>query len=381
MTLLGGRSCEQVDLLSAGDLTEEDAEILDVLSVVRKTVGARIRDPHVAEDLVQETLARVVAARDRVEGDDLAPYAAITARHVVATYAERSDRARAKAHLLVDPDVADPADDDLLRQEDRAAVQTALGRLPEPERDLLVAHEVYGESTAMLAEKRDSTPGAVAAQLARVRAKVRVEYLIAHEGLEPPTEQCRPVLRALSSGDRRRATELDARGHLLGCPDCSRLGEALADRRPPKPETDVTHVTIRRDADVVEARQKGRETATPLGFSATDCTIIATAISEVARNIVKFAHHGEVSISIVRDTTREGVREGVRVVARDAGPGIPDVAQALEDGYTTSDGLGLGLPGCRRLMDDFEVDSTPGEGTTVTMTKWTWPRPALEKTA
>jgi RNA polymerase sigma factor (sigma-70 family) len=364
--------------LSAGHPgVDEDGDIVDLVPVVRKVVAARIRNPDVVEDLVQETLTRVVANRERVVGDDLAPYAAITARHLVATYAERNDRARAKAHLFVDADVSGPPEEDLLRQEDRSAVQAALAQLPEQERDLLVAHEVYGESTATLAEKRESTPGAVAAQLARTRAKVRVEYLVAHEGLEPPTEQCRPVLRALSAGDRRRAQELDASGHLLGCAICSRLSEAMTSRRPAKPEKDVVRVPIGRDADVVEARQKGREVASPLGFSPTECTVIATAISEVARNIVKFAHRGEVAITVVH----QGDKEGVRVVARDAGPGIPDVRRALKDGYSTSDGLGLGLPGCRRLMDDFEIDSVPGEGTTVTMTKWTWRRPALEQSA
>lgn len=356
---------------------DEDDGIVDLVPVVRKVVAARIRNPEVVEDLVQETLARVMAARERVHGEDLAPYASVTARHLVASYAERNDRARAKAHLFVEDDWAEPPDDDLLRQEDRTAVQAALAELPEPERELLVAHEVYGETTATLAEKRESTPGAVAAQLARIRAKVRVEYLIAHEGVEPPTDQCRPVLRALSAADRRRAGELDASGHLLACSTCARLSETLNSRRPAKADTDVVRVPIGRDADVVEARQKGREVAAPLGFSATDCTVIATAISEVARNIVKFARRGEVAIDVVR----QGDKEGIRVVARDAGPGIPDVQRALEDGFSTSDGLGLGLPGCRRLMDDFELDSSPGEGTTVTMTKWTWRRPALEQSA
>ena len=123
---------------------------------------------------------------------------------------------------------------------------------------------------------------------------------------------------------------------------------------------------ISKDADVVTARQKGKEIAVPLGFSATDCTIIATAISEVARNIVKFARRGEVMIDVVEDHKQNGVL----VVARDAGPGIPDVDRALEDGYSTYQGLGLGLPGCRRIMDDFQLESTPGEGTTVTMKKW-----------
>ena len=325
-----------------------------------------MRDPDVVEDLVQETLARVVASRDRVQGSDLAPYAATTARNLVATYAERSDRARNKAHLLVDVDVSEHPGDGLLRQEDRSAIQIGLSRLSVTERDLLIAHEVNGESTASLAESRNSTPGAVAAQLARVRAKLRVEYLLAHESLEPPTEQCRPVLQALSASDRRRARELDVDGHLLVCASCSRLSLVLGDRRGRRIDQDVARIRIDRDADVVAARQRGREVAAANGFSPTECTIIATAISEVARNIVKFARHGEVVVDEIA-----GDRRGVRVTARDAGPGIPDIPRALQDGYSTYQGLGLGLPGCRRLMDEFELESRPGEGTTVTMAKWT----------
>ncbi len=346
--------------------TGPDDDIVDLVPVVRRVVSARIRDPYLVEDLVQETLARVVASRHRVEGTDLAPYAVVTARNLIASHAERNERARRNAHLLVDVDLSERPGDGLLRQEDRSAVQMALTHLSESERDLLVSHEVQGETTASIAQRRQSTAGAVAAQLARTRAKLRVEYLLIHERVEPPTEHCRPVLRALSAGDRRRARELDAQGHLLACAVCSRLNAALNGQRATEPAEGEYRVSIKRDSDVVEARQKGREVAGPLGFSATDCTIIATAISEVARNIVKFAGSGEVTIAVVHADDRDGVR----VVARDAGPGIPDVALALQDGYSTYEGLGLGLPGCRRLMDDFEIESKPGEGTTVTMTKW-----------
>ncbi|MBN1092261.1 ATP-binding protein [Blastococcus sp. TML/M2B] len=105
--------------------------------------------------------------------------------------------------------------------------------------------------------------------------------------------------------------------------------------------------------------------AARIGFAATDQTAIATAVSEVTRNVVKFADTGEVEIG-----TLEEPRRGVRVVVRDAGPGIPDVEQAMRDGYSTYEGLGLGLPGARRLMDEFAIESDVGRGTTVTMTKW-----------
>jgi serine/threonine-protein kinase RsbT len=125
-------------------------------------------------------------------------------------------------------------------------------------------------------------------------------------------------------------------------------------------------IEVAADTDIVEARQAGRELAARLGFSLTDLTMIATAISEVARNITTYAGRGEISLRLVHQSGRRGLV----VVARDAGPGIADVDRALEDGYSTGRGMGLGLPGARRLMDDFEIDSAPGLGTTVTMRKW-----------
>jgi len=106
--------------------------------------------------------------------------------------------------------------------------------------------------------------------------------------------------------------------------------------------------------------------AADLGFAGSELTLIATAISELARNIVKFAHRGEISISAVQN----GTRSGISIIARDEGPGIPDLSAAMKDGFSTSKGLGLGLPGTRRIMDDFEIDSQPGAGTTVIVKKW-----------
>ena len=125
-------------------------------------------------------------------------------------------------------------------------------------------------------------------------------------------------------------------------------------------------VPITSDADVVTARGEGRSLASQIPFSATDLTLIATAISEVARNIVLYAQRGEVLLRLVR----EEEREGILVRAHDEGPGIEDVGLALQDHFSTGEGSGLGLPGARRLMDDFEVESSPGGGTTVTMHKW-----------
>jgi serine/threonine-protein kinase RsbT len=125
-------------------------------------------------------------------------------------------------------------------------------------------------------------------------------------------------------------------------------------------------VAVSRDADIVTARQLGRELAAKVGFVGSDLTLIATAISEVARNIISYADNGEILLGA---TSRDG-REGLVVVAQDHGPGIPDIDLAMRDGYSTGRSLGLGLPGARRLMDEFEIVSELGQGTTVTMRKW-----------
>lgn len=125
-------------------------------------------------------------------------------------------------------------------------------------------------------------------------------------------------------------------------------------------------VGINSDQDIVVARQKGRAMANELGFSPGDATLIATAISELARNIVSYARKGKITLKMVNGLNRQGIA----VTASDEGPGIPDIRQALRDGFSTSGSLGLGLPGVRRLMDEFEIDSRPGQGTTVAVKKW-----------
>jgi len=125
-------------------------------------------------------------------------------------------------------------------------------------------------------------------------------------------------------------------------------------------------VPIRTEIDVVIARQRARELASQLRFSSSELTLIATAISEVARNIVIYAGGGEITLRIVE----QGPRRGLVVFASDRGPGITDIERAMQDGYSTSRGLGIGLPGSKRLMDEFAVSSEVGKGTVVTMTKW-----------
>jgi serine/threonine-protein kinase RsbT len=116
----------------------------------------------------------------------------------------------------------------------------------------------------------------------------------------------------------------------------------------------------------VTARQEGRTLSARIGFSAIDVTLVATAISELARNIVLYAGHGEIVLRVVENTSTKGIL----IVSRDSGPGIRDVQDAMRDGYSTSGGLGLGLPGVRRLVDEFTIESVLGRGTTVRVTKW-----------
>jgi serine/threonine-protein kinase RsbT len=128
----------------------------------------------------------------------------------------------------------------------------------------------------------------------------------------------------------------------------------------------VMVLPLRADEDVVRLRQYVREQLVALGFSLIDQTKMVTAASELARNTLRYGGGGEMHAHPVRN----GVRNGLQLVFTDQGPGIPDIAQALTDGYTTGGGMGLGLSGAKRLADEFDIESVPGSGTTVRITKW-----------
>ncbi len=125
-------------------------------------------------------------------------------------------------------------------------------------------------------------------------------------------------------------------------------------------------VPVRAGADVVLARQRVRSWAAQIGFNLVDQTKIVTAASELARNMVDYGGGGEVTLEEVTN----GMRRGLRVTFEDHGPGIPDIELALRDGYTTGEGLGMGLGGAKRLVNDFEIDSRVGEGTRVVIVRW-----------
>jgi len=125
-------------------------------------------------------------------------------------------------------------------------------------------------------------------------------------------------------------------------------------------------VPIQDELDIVRARQEGRQLAKEAGFGPVDLARVATAISELARNIYNYARPGTIELTSVQ----RGARKGIEVIAQDHGPGIENIEEAMRDGYTTSGGLGAGLPGTRRLVDEFEIDSERGVGTKVTIRKW-----------
>lgn len=129
---------------------------------------------------------------------------------------------------------------------------------------------------------------------------------------------------------------------------------------------DAELIQIRSESDVVQVRQMVRFRAAELRFSLVDQTKLVTAASELARNALIYGGGGTAQIQLVED----GGRKGVRIVFEDHGPGIPDIAAAMRDGFTTGSGLGLGLGGAKRLVNEFQIDSTPGVGTRVAITRW-----------
>lgn len=169
----------------------------------------------------------------------------------------------------------------------------------------------------------------------------------------------------LPAGDAGTITQVRPAGPARPKDYSRTAGHARRRRTEPVPEAE-TRVPIGSNADILEARKCGRELAASMGFAPIDCTLIATAISELARNIVLYAGAGEIRLR--REITLGGA--GIAIVASDKGPGIRDLRAALQAGYSTSRGLGLGLPGVKRIMDEFDMESKHRHGTTVTIKKW-----------
>ncbi len=205
----------------------------EATAVIRRVVAARVTDPTTRDDLVQDTVLRLLERAPHLTGNELVSYAAVTARNVVISQARLDQRHRRNGHRLLDRSTPERPEERALRNEEIQALSTALSQMSQGDRDAVVAHEVFGVDTASLARTLEATPGAIAVRLARARAKLRLEYLIALVRETPPTVPCRRVLAALSHRDRARQAALDATGHLAQCDYCRRMTAALSDRRAP----------------------------------------------------------------------------------------------------------------------------------------------------
>ena len=234
--------------------------------------------------------------------------------------------------------------------------------------DTLIASVVAALTDEDLVQLRDE----LAQKIGKVRARSVVIDVTALDVLDSfATRTLRGIaytarLRGAETVDRRHPARGRVRDGAARPDDGGRADGARPRRRPRAARREAqqgaavseVRVQIEREADIVLARQAGRELAAQLGFSTTDQTLIATAISEVARNIVVYAQRGE----IVLTRAEEAGRVGIQVSPIDQGPGIENKELAMRDGYSTKNSLGLGLPGARRLMDDFALDSEVGQG-------------------
>jgi RNA polymerase sigma factor (sigma-70 family) len=209
--------------------TDEQAEILALVAPLRRFALSRLQDVHDADDVVQETLTRMLEARGRLEDETLTDYAFAVARNLIATQHREAELRRRHAPRLVD--LSEPAQPEhlVLADEERKALATALRDLPQRQRDQLIEHVVYETAVTELGERTGT--GKIAAQLARTRARLRLDYLLALRGVTLPTARCRPVLLAVSAADRRRQAALRAGDHLANCHTCFELSDPLRRRR------------------------------------------------------------------------------------------------------------------------------------------------------
>ncbi len=199
--------------------------------LLTRVVAKRVGDPQDREDIVQEALTRTLAARLLLADDAVAPYAVAVARNLVAAHHSRRDLERRHQPRLLDLTEAPRPDDMVVGAENAAALSAAVAGLPAAEREVLLGHVTEGHDTATLAAATGTTPGGVAARLARARARARVDYVVALRRRQLPSPECRPVLLAVSAADRRRQDALDTAGHLLRCNVCPELVGPLAERR------------------------------------------------------------------------------------------------------------------------------------------------------
>ena len=210
-------------------MTDSDA-LADVGTAVRRALAARTSDPHLIDDLTQETLLRLARSERELTADEQRAYAVVTARNLLTSHFRSQSVQRRHQHRLVEHDGATDPEQRTIENEESAALASALTRVDPGERDLLLRHEVTGTDLATLAGEADVSSGAIAMRLARARANLRLEFLLVFRRLSLPTPQCRPVLLALAAGDRRRQAQLNAVGHVATCPTCEELVVPMTER-------------------------------------------------------------------------------------------------------------------------------------------------------
>lgn len=206
-------------------------QLTDLDGVIRRVVAARVSDRHLVEDLTQETLVRVAASAGLLTPDAQRAYAIVTARNMVVSHARSEAVHHRHAHRLVEYKHLDGPEQLALEREETEALAAALSRIDPEDRRLLLEHEVDGVATDRMALDAGVARSAMSMRLARARATLRVEFLLIFRRVELPSTKCRPVLEALSAGDRRRQAALDAPRHLLRCQACADLARPATERR------------------------------------------------------------------------------------------------------------------------------------------------------
>lgn len=290
--------------------TISDADVSIARDAVHRFLTARVRDRHLVDDVCQEAIARLLQARDRLDASSATPYAITVAKSILVGEARKADVARRHHHRL-DRGTPPPSPEELaMQQSDASAITAALAALPVADRRELVAHVVEGEPTAALAARSSGTPGGIAARLARSRARMRVDYLVAARGLTLPSEDCHAVLMALSAGDRRRQRSLQAAEHLGDCETCTDLAPPLVERQ----RSMVALVPIPALAVFFGRLRAGRRSTQALAVSSAVAMAVVAAVV-VTANAPHPTHRAAARVAPIAASTTVVTRQRVTAVS------------------------------------------------------------------
>ena len=212
-------------------MVASDDELLDLTEIIRRTLRARTGDHHLVEDLTQETILKVASARTRLTDDSLRAYAIVTSRNALSSHYRHQATVKRHAHRLVEYRGLDGPEHLTLEREETDALAIALDKLDDRDRTLLIQHEANDVPLDVLAEQYKTTTGSIGMRLARARANLRVEFVLAFRRIDNVPVACRNNLVALSAGDRRRQQELGSAEHLLRCPICASVSKPIVQRR------------------------------------------------------------------------------------------------------------------------------------------------------